>query len=291
MKNQLIGLLMLISIGLTAQNPLGWSDGNFPSTLINVFKADNPWLENGDSIYSAFMVDDKYYASAVKVAERNMVFLMAFGNTGTGTVQLSDVDSVSIVGYNDKIPVKVGFNNKELIYWGVCRDGIIYKLEMISKKNGKYGVEGKFALMDKIVDGQKTYLEIEIQDNPYYSLNPVWPENLNYRLKMPDTLQRRALQRDFYLYNMAYPWQLGGKNNPDWQMQYPKYVQGGSLMWEIFDGKSTVKNDKKGFLNQAKFRIAIEDLRRGYMLLKLTATPLPNSKSTDVSRIFKIYWQ
>ena len=281
MKNQLIGLLMLISITVAGQNPLGWSDGNFPSTLINVFKADNQWLENGDSVYSSFKVEGKYYASGVKVAARNMVFLMAFGNTGTGTVQLSDVDSVSISGYNDKIQVKVGLDNKEKIYWGVCRDGIIYQLNLISQKYGKYGYEGKFMLTDTIM---------EIIDNPYWSLNPVWPENLSYRLKMPDTLQRRALQRDFYLYQMAYPWKSGGKNHKDCQMWYPKYLEGGSLNWGVVDGKSTVKNSKGGYLNIAKFRISIEDLRRGYMLLKLTGTPLKNSKSTDTSRVYKIYW-
>lgn len=261
---------MFIGLALGAQNPLPWSDGNFPSTLINVFKADNvSWLQNGDSIYSAFKVEDKYYASCVKVVSRDMVFLMAFGNTGTGTVQLSDVDSVSIVGYDDKIPVKVGFNNKETIYWGVCRDGIIYKLNLISKKVGKYGEEGKFMLTDSIVD---------ILDNPYYSVNPVWPLNINYRIKKPE-----KLNRDYFLYNLAF---TGGK---DWRLQYPKYLSG--LKWEMYYGSSKVTNDKKGFLNQAKFRFTQADVDRGYILLKLTGTPYKNSRSADTSRVYKIYFQ
>lgn len=282
MKSKILILLMLCSFALSAQNPVGYSDGNFPAVLLNVFKSDNDWLQNGDSIYSAFKVDEKYYASMVKEAARGMVFLMAAGNTGTGTIQLSDADSISIVGYDDKIPVKVGFDNKEKVYWGVCRDGIIYKINLTHEKNGKYGKEGKFILTDTIMD---------VFDNPYWSLNPVWPENLNYRLKMPDTTQKRALQREFYLYDMAYPWVSGGKNNKDWQLWNPIYVKGGSLKWEMYDGKSIISRSGGRYLNQTKFRIAIEDLRRGYMLLKMTAEPLKNSTSTDTSRIYKIYWE
>lgn len=273
-------LMMLIAFMFSAailfpQNPLPWNEGNFPTTMYYLTKADNGWLQSGDSIYSAFKVNDQYYASGVKVSSSTQVFIMAFNNAGTDVVQVSDDDYITIPGFGQDIPVKTGFDFNEQVYWGVCRDGVIKKLTFVNSYPGPAGTSGIFINSDTLMT---------ILDNPYWSLNPVWPSNLNYRLKMPDTLQRRALQRDFFLYNLAY------SSGADWRMQLPKYLKAGSLKWEMVDGKSKVTNDRKGFLNQAKFRLAIEDLRRGYMMVKLTGVQFPNSDSEDLSRIYRIYF-
>jgi len=252
MKRLVFILMMFIGFALSAQNPLPWSSGNFPIEhyLINKTDVENTWYEKGDSIYSAFEMDDKFYASGVIWSKSSMGFASAFGNDGS-------------------VSVKNGFIKGDSIYWGVCKKGVIHQLKRISTYKSQYGTNAIF-----IPTGDT----LQVLDNPYFSLNPIWTDNLNYRIKKPE-----KLNRDYFLYNLAF---TGGK---DWRLQYPKYLSG--LKWEMYYGSSKVTNDKKGFLNQAKFRFTQADVDRGYILLKLTGTPYKNSRSADTSRVYKIYWK
>lgn len=252
-------------------NPIGWSDGNFPIVLLNVFKHENIWLQDGDLIYSAFKVDGKYYASGIKEAANGMCFIMAFGNHGTDKIQLSEADYITL-GINNKIPVKVGFDNSEPVYWGLCREGVIYQLDLISESNGNYGKQAKFEVTNNVM---------EILDNPYWSLDPVWPDDVTVKIKPPTT--RKA----FRLYNLALPY-------PDGSLKYPKYLL--KLQWEIVEGTTTVKNSYNKsndvyYLNDAQFRFSQADIENGFILVKMKGTTLKNSYSENTSKIYKIYWK
>ena len=271
MKNQLIGLLMLLSIAVAAQKPLTWSNGEFPSTMYYANKADNPWMVDGQSVFSIFKADDKFYASGEKVIGNGQVFAMAFHNTGSDVPFRLDFDAV-VIGLS-KESVKTGLDHKETVYWGVWDGETIKKLNLVSTYTGRAGETAIFNLTDIIM---------EVHDNPYWSINPVWPSDTTLKIKTPT-----ATNRQFYLYNLAY-------SGNDGRLFYPKYLL--KLNWEMVEGDTKVTNSynkKKDiyFLNQAKFRFTQTDIERGYILVRLKGTPHKNSRSSETSKIYKIYWK
>lgn len=243
-------------------NPIGWSDGNFPIVLLNVFKAENIWLNDGDLIYSAFKVDGKYYASGVKEAANGMCFIMAFGNVGSNKVQLSEADYISINGFDDRIPVKVGFDANEPIYWALLREGVIYQLDLISESVGNYGKQAKFEVTNNV---------IEILDNPYYSLNPVWPEITELKVKVPTTT--KALTFSQFM---------------SFRTLMPKWTNG-YFVPEIVEGSAKLRVNK--YFNACTIRFTKTDVEKGFILLKIKATTLKNSYSENTSKTYKIYWK
>jgi hypothetical protein len=234
---------MFIGLALGAQNPLGYNDGNFPSTNYLIDPADNAWYQKGDSIYSIFKINDEYFASGVKWSKSKMGFAMAFANI-------------------HDMPVKTGFGADEQVYWGVCRKGLIYKLNLQNTYPGKYDTNAVFAITDEI---------LIVHDNPYYSLNPIWPDITELRVKKPVTTKDLTMSQF-----MAY------------QPLMPKYHAGG-LKPEIVEGDVTLKVNK--YFNSCTLRFTKAAVEKGYIFLKIVATPLKNSTSDQVSKTYKIYWQ
>lgn len=224
-------------------NPLAWCDGNFPSTLYLIDKADNPWYMKGDSIYSAFKINDEYYASGVKWSKSSMGFAMAFANV-------------------HGMPVKVGFGTDEQVYWGVCRKGVIYQLSLQSTYPGKYDTNAVFEITDIV---------LAVQDNPYYSLNPLWTDVTDFKIK-PPIAGKWIYFRDVLAY----------------KPMTPKYVEG-SCKLEICEGTATIKYGK--MFNETKIKFTTADIERGYICVVIRAVPLKNSTSTKTYQEFKLYWQ
>ncbi len=251
------------------QKPLTWNDGNFPSTMYHVYQSDNVWMEEGLSIYSMFMVDNKYYASGESIVTSNQLDVVGFRNTGADSIY-SIIDPIP---YNiGKEPVKTGFDYNEQVYWGLWNGVEMKKLMLISTYTSRAGETAIFNLTGET---------IEVLDNPYWSIDPVWPIDTTLKIKKPT-----ATNKTFYLYNLAYP-------GTDGRLYYPKYLL--KLQWEIVEGTTTVTNsyDKRKdiyFLNQAKFRFTKADIDKGYILVKLKGTVHINSGSTNTSKVYKIYW-
>lgn len=252
------------------KKPLVWSDGEFPSTMYHVKKADNPWLRDGDSIFSLFKVGENYYACGEKLIGNNQVFAMAFHNTGSDEIYQVNFDNI-VTGLS-KEPVKTGFDFNELVYWGVWDGLSIKKLSLKSTYDGRGGITAVFDLTDEDINGL---------DNPYWSINPIWPTDLTVKILPPTTRQA------FRLYNLAVPY-------PDGRLNYPKYLL--RLRWEMAEGTTTVKNSYNKlkniyYLNDAQFRFTQADIDRGYIMVKLYGDVHCNSASTDTSRVYKIYWK
>lgn len=268
MKNVkwILGLIMMFSVLLTsAQNesPLGWGDGgSFPFRILQLKKTENPIFQKGDIVYSAFMVDGKLYASAADVFQNRETFVIRALPNANVTVYDSITGKITFV--------KTGFDVGDEVIWGVWRDGIFNILELQYVYKEEIGVYAIFGVtMDEAI----------LYDNPWFSVNPEWPTNLKYKIKKPT-----ATNKTFYLYNLAYSWD---SNMVDWRMEMPKYITG--LKWEMVEGTTKITNDKR-FLNQAKFRFTSADINKGYIRVRMIGTPLKNSKSTNVSRIYTIYW-
>ena len=243
-------MTLLTTIGAVAQNPEGWNDGNLPLTLYKIDSKQNGWLQKGDSIYSAFEIEKQLYASGVKWSKNAIAFGMAF--------------------HNDKsVPVKNGFEVGEKIYWGVCRNGKIWELELQNtfEKNGD--VYAIFQL------GERPLI---ILDNPYYSLDPVWPEITELRINEPTTT--KALK--FYQFM------------PGFSALTPKWTTG-SFFPEISETNAVLRFSKGRngiiFLNACEIRFRKADVEKGYFMLKIHATPLKNSQSKQFFKTYKIYWK
>lgn len=210
----------------------------------------NPWLQKGDSIYSAFEIDGQLYASGVKWSQNLTAFAMAFWAT------------------ND-ITVKTGISAGDAIYWGVCRNGIIWELVLISKEGRGGNTYATFQLGDQ---------KLEINDNPYYSLNPVWPEITEFRIDEPTTA--KALK----IYQLM----------PGFSALTPKFTTG-SFLPEISETNAVLRISKGRngiiFLNSCSIRFRNEDVEKGYFMLKINATPLKNSQSEQFFKTYKIYWK
>jgi len=224
------------------ENPLGWNEGNFPSTLYLIDPADNDWYTKGDSIYSMFKINDEYYASGVKWSKSSMGFAMAFANV-------------------HGMPVKVGFGTDEQVYWGVCRKGIIYQLSLQTTYKGKYDTNAVFAMTDEV---------LTVLDNPYYSLNPVWPDVTDFKIK-PPTAGKWVYFRDIISY----------KN------MLPKYIECTTKL-TVCDGCALVKYGK--YFNETKLKFSDADIAKGYISITIFAQPLKNSNSKQTSKTYKLSW-
>jgi hypothetical protein len=234
----------LISLTSTGQqNPAAWNDGNFPAVLYLIEGNSNPWLQKNDSIYSAFAIDGVLYASGVKWSRNLTGFGMAFWNT-------------------NEMPVKTGLVSDEPIYWGVCRDGVIWELELQSKSGRVGNTYAIFRLGDK---------RLEIKDNPYYSLDPVWPDVSELRIETPAT--NKALKFPAFM---------------DYRDILPKFTSG-YFVPEIIEGNGKLTKSK--YFNSCSYRFTSQDLERGFITLKIHATPLKNSASEQVFKTYKIYWK
>lgn len=160
------------------------------------------------------------------------------------------------------IPVKTGFGGDEQVYWGVCRKGVISQLKLISTYKGKYDINAVFAMTDEI---------LTVYDNPYYSLNPVWPDITELMVKKPVTT--KALTMSQFM---------------DYKPLLPIYHAGG-LKPEIVEGGAKLLVSK--YFNSCTIRFSKADVEKGYIMIKIHATPLKNSKSEQVFKIYKIYWK
>lgn len=251
MKNvALVFMLMISSLLMSAQNPLGWNEGNFPikNYLINKTDTENTWYEKGDSIYSIFKMDNAYYANGVKWSKSSKGFAMAFANAGD-------------------VPVKNGFFPDDTIYWGRCRNGIITQINLIKVYKGELGEYAIFAETERI---------LTVLDNPYYSLDPIWPVLLELKIEVPT--YKKAMT---FAQLMPY-----GKLTPKWTTGWFTPVISETK------AKLTLAKGKNGivFLNQCTIRFSKDDVAQRYFYLTIKATPLPNSTSPYKEQTYKIHW-
>lgn len=241
--------MLIISITVTAQNPLTWNNGSFPIKNYIINPVDNAWYQTGDSIYSIYKIGDYYYANAVKWSKSSMGFAMAFAN-------------------DSGVPLKNGFIEGDVIYWGVCRDGNITEIKLISTYAGQYDVNSIFA---------ETEHALDVKDNLYYSLNPIWPTITELKIAVPGTSKAIPFSKLMPYSELTPKWTTG---------YFTPEISGTDAILKLSKNKIGLV-----FLNSCTIRFKKADVDRGYFYLKIKATVLANSRSSDTERVYKIYWK
>lgn len=223
--------------------PLFWNNGEFPAVLYLIEKKTNDWLKVTDVICSAYEFEGKLYASGAKTSKNTTAFGMAFWN-------------------DTNIPVKSGLNVGDVPVWAVYREGEMYQLDLVNTTVRNNSTYAKFELTTK---------PIEILDNLYYSIDPVWPEITALETERPTTA--KALTFSQFM---------------DYKPLLPKFTTG-NFVPEIVEGDAKLRLSK--YFNACTIRFNEAGVANGYILLKVNAKPLQNSQSKDNSRTYKIYWK
>lgn len=224
-----------------------YSGGEYPLDMVILKKTDNPWLKAWDTIYSIYEIDGIYYASwGVTLKNGVNVIAKVFKDTG-------------------ELPVKTGISVGQEVMWCVERDGVVYLLN-ITEMYSDGGIHcGKFSMSN---------ITIELKDNPYYSLSPVWPDNTSLRIKIPQP------NKAFTLYQLQFT------EGNDYRLQMPKFIE--NLQWIKIGGDVVINTNK--YLNSFLFKFSNFDIANGSINVKMQGTALKNSSSSDTSRIYNIYW-
>ena len=220
--------------------PLSFKSTDFPVSMVILKQTDNPWLENGDYIYSVYQDKGLMFACWDIQYKSKNVIIKAFGN--------------------DDYPVKTGFDKDEAITWGVYSEGCIFKLKLI-----EYVWDGlTFGI------GTVTDVQLYVNDNRYYSLDPLWPDigELKITKPLPD--------KWYQMYELM-----------SYGLIMPKYIDGSPWI-NITMGEAIIKPHK--YFNSTKIKLTKADVARGYLVVTIQAKPLINSNFKSTSKQFRIFW-
>lgn len=223
------------------EKPLSFKSTDFPSSMVVLMQRDNGWMQSGDFVYSIYTDDSAYYAC------------WDVGFTGKDII---------VKAFNtDTYPVKTGLSPGEVPVWGFYRINKMCLLKMSTYKSdgllfGRASPTGEY---------------IEVADNKYYSLDPVWPDITELKIKPPI-----AAGRFIPIYNLI-----------AYRPLMPLYVDGVCRL-EICEGSATVRQGK--FFNDTQIKFTAADIARGYIRVIIRAKALANSTSTNTYREYKIYW-
>jgi hypothetical protein len=113
-------------------------------------------------------------------------------------------------------------------------------------------------------------MRMEILDNPYWSLNPIWPDIDELKVSIP-VANTYIPFGYFFTYDKLTPSQTPGWFTP-----------------EIVEGDAKLRVSK--YFGSCSIRLSTTDVLRGYIKMKISAQLFPNSTSEQSSKIYKIYW-
>ena len=194
----------------------------------------------GDQILSAYEFEGEFYASWLQPA-RASTFIIR--------VMADDSDT----------PVKTGVSPGEYPFYFLLRDD---KLTLLDAERTKGSWINTIVLSD-------TRVEIEVHDNLYFTLCPIWPEVDSIMLNSTPALSNLPFNR-WLPYN---------------QFQ-PLFTE--SLEFELVKGSGRLT--PSGTLNFWRYWFRPADIDRGYIELKVKAIPLANCESDNLTRNVKIFF-
>ena len=226
-----------------------------PGGMIILLAKDNSWLQLGDIVISAWKEGGNLFASGESLPAK------VSGNPpqlGAITKVWTDSDDTAI---------KDGLWAGEEVYWGLYRNGVVYQLSITTYVDGGLTL-GIGTLSDE---------EIVIEDNPYYSLNPVWTDETDFSLIVTPVLNTK------YTFYKAIPYDT----------MLPDYMT--KINFEINEPGIKVSKSvsSKGvvFFNSSTITFTTKEaIDKGYFDFKVFGTPLANSASDAVFKIFKLSW-
>jgi hypothetical protein len=196
---------------------------------------------DGDEIISYFSIEGVNYA----------------GHSGTCSLIKGTIGKAMP---NGDYPVITGFIQGMPFNYAVYHEGQYYKVEW----TGSYTKSGHTLWNGKLTD------TVQIKDNPYWSLDPEWPDFMPQvqAMKAPVIGKQK-------LYNYL---QI--------QKYMPVYYMPFSCKFSIIEasGKLTITKD----ISQTSYTFTDLDMQRGYITLLLSCEPFVNSQSVDNSRAIKL---
>ena len=253
-KNSLIITLITVALVFSvlfalAQPPLTHRGGAaMPGEMAYATFSD---FEPGDQILSAYEFEGEFYASWLQPA-RASTFIIR--------VMADDSDT----------PVKTGVSTGEYPFYFLLRDD---KLTLLDAERTKGSWINTIVLSD-------TRVEIEVHDNLYFTLCPVWPEvyevtisTIPFDINQPPNRWSRI---PFFRWLAA---------NQFW----PQFISDWDIVLVTGDGVLTVPARNKT-LGACTYRFHPADIERGYIELKVKVVPLANCESDNLTRNVKIFF-
>jgi len=158
-------------------------------------------------------------------------------------------------------PVKTGVDLvvKESPVYILYRENFFTMLKVERMPGDRYYSRARLTETEKLV---------HLNDNLYYSQCPKWPENV-------ETTARNNPRRNSSEY--FYTWL-------NFNEVLPKYYE--RLDFELVTGDGSLTPAKS--LNYWRYQFKDEDFQRGYIVLKVIATPLKNCKSIENERVIRV---
>jgi hypothetical protein len=208
---------------------------------------------HGDEIVSYYPYGGEYFASHKGVCSLT---------SGTVAKAMQDSD----------LPIKTGFYPDDEINYAVYQNGKYYKVEW-----GNYTSRGG----NKYYEGSVTRDVVDIKDNLYYSLPPVWPDQIHpvfpentYTIHPYGEKPILGTMKLFRLIQI--------------QKYLPKFYQPYGNVFSVVEGTGKVIVTKD--ISQSSYVFTQADLNRKSITLRITTVPLPNSGSKDTFRDLKLSW-
>lgn len=244
-KLAVVMMVMLMTLTLSAQ--LTWRGyTEFPVDIRIVERGVMiTGAQNGDTIYSYFTVNGINYASWY------------------GICSLRDGTIAKALGDSD-LSVRTGFLQDEEVSYAVKTGGVHKKVIWTGTYEKSEQTLWLAYLSEEVV---------QIEDNPYYSLSPVWPAfdaEIYPYAQVPTTAYR-----DRFLYKYI-----------QWNKYLPQNISGWTIQLVEGTGRLTVAKSP----SQSTYTFTKADMLRRSVTFKIVVTPLQNSASKDTSRTIILKW-
>lgn len=218
------------------------------------FPIDIKIVERGKMIVGAYDKDE--IISYFTIDGINYACFGGICSLTNGTIGKAMADS--------NLPKRTGFLDGEQINYAVYNNGEYKKVVWTNsyEKSGHTLWEGQLGEV------------VEIEDNPYYSIDPVWPES-DYIASPYSTAPKASAMK----VKLSKHFKVG---------EYvPKYYE--TYTFELVEGDGVIYPYDK-VPNNVSYKFTKTDIAREYIKVKIVCTPLKNSGSKDTERILKLQW-
>ena len=215
----------------------------FPIDIKIFAEGDLIGAQPGDLIVSAFMHEGNYYACwEAKVASNGSCIGKGLGDS--------------------ELPAKTGFAEGETVYYFIYRNGEYLDVYLLASYQ-----KNSITLWQAEIGDQP----IQVFDNPYYSLDPVWPD-IDFTVTPYEQIPT-SKYADRHLWNYI-----------QWSKYFPQHVQNTTVT--LLSGKGKFYPSK--YTNTLGYWFKDQTEKEVKFLIK--CTPLKNSRSADNERVLILKW-
>ncbi len=215
-------------------------------------------IQTGDLLYTYFEIGKKRYAStSIEITTNEEYFIQK--------------------GKNNDFPKKTGFDVGEVVQYAIFRDGKYYLLE----------TNTDWAFTQAVV----TEEVIEVHNNPFYSIEPIWPDgdiNGEYIFQILQSEIKLPVRK------MSTLGEILNINHPKWNVTpvfYDKiWIDAIDVTLNVKGKPESYRLSTKGSVTQSTYRITQSDFDRGYISFMIAVKPLRDAvvDTAETFRVLKI---